>query len=265
MHNSMNYEGFDAKTYLVTRYPSMMLEKNNGKSLVPWDIECYHNFYKIFNEEWDNTNAVLLQLGAGPCIYDLISAAPYVAEIYHSDYFKCCCNEVLLWRNSNPDAYDWSPYFRYVVNKLEGKHSPCAVVEREKLLRSIIKDSFTCDVKESPMVLPGSSKTPDIICTNFCLEFAISSKESYIAVLKEVFTMLKPNGFFVMLSNLECTWYAVSGAKFLCVYLTKQNVEDSLREVGFVVYFKDTKEKPLFARNISNDSTSHGFFVAQKA
>ena len=262
---AMDYKDFDTRDYLVTRYPSTMFEEDEGKFMVPWDIECYHSFYKIFREEWDNTKAVLLQLGAGPCIYDLISAAPYVAEIYHSDYLKCCCDEVLLWRNNDPNAYDWLPYFRHVVNTLEGKHSPHAVVEREELLRSIIKDSFTCDVKQSPMVLPGLSKTPDIICTNFCLEFAIPSNERYTGVLKEVFTMLKPNGFLVMLSNLECTWYAVGGTKFLCVCLTKQDIENALREVGFVVHFKDTREKPLLARNINNDSTGHGFFVAQKS
>lgn len=200
-------EDFDARAYLVSRYPATMFEEDQGKFMAPWNIQCYHRFYETFKEEWDNSNAVVLQLGAGPCIYDLISAAPYVAEIYHSDYQKSCCDEVLLWKNKNSN---WSPYFKYVVNTLEGKAGEIAVIEREELLCSVLKDSFTCDIKQSPMLPPGFSKAPDIICANFCLEFASPSKEAYTAVMKEVFRMLKPNGFLVLASSLGCS-YLVHG------------------------------------------------------
>ena len=264
MYNSMDYnKDFDTRAYLVSRYPATF-EEDQAKSTLPWNIQCYHRFYETFKEEWDNSNAVLVQLGAGPCIWDLISAAPYVAEIYHSDYLKSCCDEVLLWKNKDPNAYDWSPYFTYVVNTLEGKGGPHAVVERETMLCSILKDSFTCNVQQIPLVLPGSLKFPDIVCTNFCLEVALPTKERYISALKEIFQMLKPKGFFVMLSSLECTHYIINGIKFLhdIVYLKYKDIEDALQEVGFTIRYKESKEMPI--KNVYNDVKGQAFFVAQK-
>ena len=257
------YKDFDAKAYLVDRYPVTMFEEDQTKLMTPWNILCYHRFYQAFQKEWNSSGAVLLELGGGPCIYDLISATPYVAEIYHSDYVKECCDEVLLWRNRDCNAYNWSPYFKHVVNTLEGKNDPNAVIERETKLRSILKSSFTCNVKKSPIV-PGFSKHPNIISTNFCLETSLSSKDNYNATLKEIFEMLETNGFFVMLLSLECTWYTVRNTKFPCLYLKMKDVEEALNEVGFVIRFMDSREKPLSGRNICNDTTGQAFVVAQK-
>ena len=266
-HNSMDYydcyQDFDAKAYLVDRYPVTMFEEDQTRLMTPWNILCYHRFYQTFQREWDNSNAILLELGGGPCIYDFISAAPYVAEIYHSDYIKNCCDEVLLWRNRDSNAYDWSPYFRYVVNILEGKSDPNAVAEREMKLRCTLRNSFTCNIKQSPIV-PGFLKCPNIICANFCLETSLSSKDRYNAALKEIFEMLEPKGFFVMLFSLGCTWYTFNGTKFSCIYLNTRDVEDALKKVGFVVRFMESREKPFSGRNISNDTTGQAFVVAQK-
>lgn len=256
------YKDFDARAYLIDRYPVTMFEEDQTKLMTPWNILCYHRFYQTFHNEWDNSSAILLELGGGPCIYDFISATPYVAEIYHSDYIKSCCDEVLLWKNRDCNAYDWSPYFKYVVNTLEGKSDLDAVVERETKLRSALKSSITCNVKQSPIV-PGSLKS-NIICANFCLETSLPSKDSYNAALNEIFEMLEPNGFFVMLLSLECSWYTVSGTKFPCLFLKTSDVEDALKKVGFVVRYTESKEKPLSGRNICNDTTGQAFVVAQK-
>ena len=258
------YQDFDVRGYLVSRYPVTLFEEDGEKYMEPWDMLCYHRFYETFRNEWDNSSAVLLQLGGGPCIYDLISAPPYVAEIYHSDYLKCCCDEVLLWKNNDPSAYDWSQFFRYTMNTLEGKDSPHAVIERQNLLRNTMKGSLICDIKQSPIVLPGFVKPPDIICISFCLEVAVASNIKFIDALKEIYGILKPKGFFVMLISLECTWYLLSGIKYSCLYYTEKDIEDALQQVGFVIRFKEAKEKPLPARNRNNDTKSHGFFVAQK-
>ena len=256
------YKEFDARAYLIDRYP-IMFEEAQPKTMTLWNVQCYHRFYQSFKREWDNSNAVLLELGGGPCIYDFISAAPYVAEIYHSDYLKSCCDEVLLWKNRDQNAYDWSTYFKYIVNTLEGNSNPHALVEREAKLRSVLKSSFACNVQQSPVV-PEFMKAPNIICTNFCLETSLPSKDSYNATLEKIFEMLEPNGFFVMLLSLECSWYIVNGTKFPCLHLNTTDVQDALKKVGFVVCLIESKEKPLAGRNICNDTTGQAFVVAQK-
>ena len=49
--------------------------------------------------------------------------------IYHSDYVKASRDEVLLWKNKDLNAHDWSPYFKRVVQSLEGQTSPAVVTE----------------------------------------------------------------------------------------------------------------------------------------
>ena len=137
----------DTRSYLVSRYPASIFEEDQTKVMTPWNVLCYHKFFQKFHTEWNISTVILLDVGGGPCIYSHIYAAPYVAEIYHSDYVKACHDEVLLWKNNDPDAYDWSLYFRHVVNTLEGQGSPSAVSKREDMLRKVLKDTVFCDVK----------------------------------------------------------------------------------------------------------------------
>jgi len=257
------YKGFDARRYLIERYPTTLFEEDQTSVMSSWDIHCYHKFYQSFSKKWDNTNAVLLEIGGGPCIYGLISAAPYVAEIYHTDYVKSCRDEVLMWKNADPNAYDWSPYFRHVVNTLEGQADPEAAAERESRLRSMLKDSLVCDVRNEPIV-PTVSNPVDIICVNFCLETSLPAMTNFENVVKVLFGMLKPKGFLLLLCSLGCNWYLVKENKFPCIFLSLENMENAVNKAGFVMCFSESKDKALSGRNVYNDSTGHGFVVAQK-
>ncbi|XP_065904257.1 nicotinamide N-methyltransferase-like [Dysidea avara] len=257
------YKGFDARRYLIERYPTTLFEEDQTKIMSSWDILCYHKFYQTFNKEWDNTNTILLEIGGGPCIYALISAAPYVAEIYHTDYVESCCNEVLMWKNADPDAYNWSPYFRHVVSTLEGQVSLDAVAKRESQLRRILKDPLTCDVRNEPIV-PNMSKPVDIICANFSLETTLPTMTDFEHVMKVLFDMLNPKGFLLLLCSLGCSWYLIKEAKFPCIYLRLENIENAAKKAGFVVRTVESKDKALSGRNIYNDTTGHAFVVVQK-
>ena len=56
--------------------------------------------------------ALLLELGGGPTLYQLVSAANAVAEIHFSDYLGQNLQEVVSWKDGLYDAFDWSAYFR---------------------------------------------------------------------------------------------------------------------------------------------------------
>ena len=87
-----------------------------------------HNFYRDYHKKWDISIAKLLEFGAGPYLHKLISAAPYV-EMYHSDFSLSCQNEALMWMRKDTNAFNWDPYFKYVVNTLEGQDGGDAVVK----------------------------------------------------------------------------------------------------------------------------------------
>ena len=262
--DSMEERYDDARSYLVSRYPATIFEEDQTKVMTPWNVLCYHKFFQKFHTEWNISTAILLDVGGGPCIYSHICAAPYVAEIYHSDYVKACRDEVLLWKNNDPNAYDWSPYFRHVVNTLEGQGSPSAVSKRKDMLHKVLKDTVFCDVN-ADVIAPAVSTKVNIITCNFCLDSSCGSMDGYISALERIYQMLTPRGFFVLLSNLGCSWYKLNDIKYFTGYtLSIEEIEKYLKKIGFVLRHSECKEKALSGRNISNDTIGQAFVVAQK-
>ena len=204
-----DYQHFDARAYLKERCPGNEFQVYNKRIHTQWGLTVIHNFYKEFHSQWDNSSASLLEFGAGPYIHTLISAAPYVDQIYHSDYLKQCRNEALLWKNDDPKAYDWSPYFRFIVTTLETQSGMDAVIERQELLRRKLKDSLFLDMRSSNP-LPSHPGLFDIIYTGFCIESIASSLKEYRSTIKKVFDLLNPNGFLLMLSSLGCSYVVFS-------------------------------------------------------
>lgn len=55
---------------------------------------------------------ILIDVGTGPTIYQLISACEAFREIIMSDYSELNLREVDKWLKKDPGAYDWSPAIR---------------------------------------------------------------------------------------------------------------------------------------------------------
>ena len=192
---------------------------------------------------------------------------PYVAEIIHSDYVKACRDEVLLWKRNHRDAHDWLPYFKHVVNTLEGQPGQDAVIERMEMARDKLKAVLFCDVKNAA-ILPGNvhvGKKFDIILSTWCIENVVTSVEEYGNILKHVGLMLNPNGFFVTIANMKSTYYRFDGKQYPSFPITEEDIVSSLKEAGFNIRFKNCyyKSEHLIKSNAFSDTSGKGFFVAQ--
>ena len=259
-----DYKKFNARAFLEQRCPGTEFEVTDNRIQTQWRLAMIHKFYKDFHKEWDNSNATFLEFGAGPYLHTLISAAPYVGEIYHSDYSASCQDETLMWMRKDPNAYSWDPYFKYVVNTLEGQDGGDAVVKRQELLRSKFKDSLYLDMKSDKM-LPDYSGKFDIIYTGYCIEAVMSSLDEYKPILKRVFDLINPNGFLLMLANIESTMYYVGESKYFCYPLRIEDVMSTLKEVGFTISYAEIV-KMKFEKGIAyvSDMKYTSCFVAQK-
>ena len=102
----------DARGYLVHRFsaPNGVIDEERG--VQPFYLESIHEFYRDYHSNWNPETARLLEFGGGPCIYPLISAAPYVRGIVFAEYAEEGRREVELWKNDDATAHDWTPYFR---------------------------------------------------------------------------------------------------------------------------------------------------------
>ena len=261
----IEYKKFNARSYLEERTPGNEFESDDLRIHTHWGLKCLHNFYEKYHVRWDNSSATLLEFGAGPYIHTLISAAPYVGKIYHTDYLEECRQEALLWMKNDPKAYDWTPYFKYIVNTLEGKSGTDAIAERKKLLRSKFQDSLFLDMKSNGQLFPSHPEPFDIVYTGFCIESVMMSLEEFKEVIKKIFGILKPNGFLVMLVNQICTWFTVNDVKYPSLSIRIDEVLAILEEVGFTLFYVEAERKE-YKEGVKyySDKEYYGHYVARK-
>ena len=81
----------------------------------------YHNFWSSFG----SSKLTVSEFGGGPSIYLLISASPFVSEIVFAEFLEA---------NRREDEVYMSPFFKHVVQKLEGR-SEENIIKCEKELR----------------------------------------------------------------------------------------------------------------------------------
>ncbi|XP_065918042.1 nicotinamide N-methyltransferase-like [Dysidea avara] len=239
-----DYKEFDARAFLNLRCPGTEFNTVDKRIRTQWRLKSVHNFYKDYHKKWDISTAKVLEFGSGPYLHKLISAAPYVGEIYHSDFAPSCRNEVLMWMRKDPNAFNWDPYFKYVVNTLEGQDGGDAVVKRQELLRSKFKDSLFVDMFSDNM-LPTYSGKFDIIYTGYCIEFVAPSLEDYEATIKRLFDQLNQNGFLVMITAIECTAYFVDSKTYPCYPLHINDALNALRKAGFTTWYAEINKMEL--------------------
>ena len=192
---------FDTKAYLSDFFKAEddKVELHSGFSL-----RSLHEFwFKMAAKK----NLRVLNFGGGPCIYDLISAAPYAQEIIFAEYSEKNRQEVEKWHQNSPDSHNWSAHFRFVTQTLEGKTSEEASI-RESELRKKISHVLPCDIGwEDPVKWPStwSSQTAmfDVVTTFLCLEACVTSNEGYRHAIAKLKRYLKPGGYIVMFGVLE--------------------------------------------------------------
>lgn len=110
------FEYFNTKAYLNAFFSGISAE----------NVDWSHFIVRNFHEAWSkmpNRNLRVLQFGGGPNISDLISAEPYTKEVIFAEYSERNRREVEAWLQKSPDSHDWSSYFNFVVQNLEGKKS----------------------------------------------------------------------------------------------------------------------------------------------
>ena len=160
-------------------------------------------FSRLFPQEQEascQTKIRVLDYGCGPSIAYTISAAgiPNVSEIVLAEYTARNREAVQQWLDKDPSAFDWSPYFKYVVQTLEGKTEE-QVAEREERMRSLVK-VVPCDITLDPPIEKGYEGPYDIVISFLCLGSCCNSVDEYCAGVVKLSSMVKPGGLLLIYS-----------------------------------------------------------------
>ena len=255
LHFGSSYQDkFDPQAYLS------MYFKDLSDPVRVFPLKHFHEFYKTYGQT--KANLKILDYGTGPTIAYVISAVPYAAEIVLSDYTESNRRELQQWMVKDAKAHDWSPYFKHIVQNLEGKGSP-ETMEREEQLRRVTKAIVHCDITQDPPIERGYEGPYDVSCC-LCLHCFCRTNEEYAKAVGRLSSLLKPGGKIVLYAAEKSTsvvqgHYFVGRENFFSLSdLTQRFTMHCLEQAGFVditcekfsvpekSFYKPTSESYLF-------------------
>ncbi|XP_073095859.1 nicotinamide N-methyltransferase isoform X2 [Manis javanica] len=240
------------------------------------------NLFKIFCRDGMKGD-LLIDIGSGPTIYQLLSACESFKEIIVSDYSERNLQELEKWLKKEPGAFDWSPVVAYVC-ELEGNspgplscpetsapaaqdltpiwhHFPSPeelllvflimqvcwtqtlssyqtrvkVPEKEEKLRQAVKQVLKCDVTQSRPLGSVSLPLADCVLSTLCLDAACPDLPTYRAALRYLGSLLKPEGFLVVVDALKSSFYMVGEQRFSSLVLGREEIEAAMKEAGYSI------------------------------
>ena len=221
-------EGFEAKAYLKERY--LTTDANVFRT---FPLPHLYKFYKSLGSR----NLRVLDVGAGPSIAYVISAAPYASEIVLSDYVEGNRKAIQQWVDRDSQAFDWTPFLKHVVVDIEGGEEKDIPV-REERLRSSIKAVVPCDARKDPLLPTEYMKQYDVVQSILCLECIVRSRNDLFIVITRVAQVLKPGGKLVLYhveneTSIELITYMVGSKGFSFVHISGEVISDVLKSAGF--------------------------------
>ena len=225
------HKKFDPKIYLQEKFTDV-----DSSPLKTSPLKPLYNFYKSYSAT-HSKGLEVLDLGCGPTIAYVISAAEYASQIVLAEYTEPNRVEITKWIEKHSDAHDWTPFFKYVITEVEGRRSE-EIATREEKLRNAIKAVVPCDLTKDPVMGSEYMQEYDVVQAFLCLEAASSSKDDFVSILKRIWTLTKPGGAFILYSVQRKEQpgpgvYDFGGTLVYNLRVSVEFVRSSLLTVGF--------------------------------
>ena len=183
------HDQFDTRIYLKTCYSTL------SSSLFTSYLPHMYNIYKTLGAT--NKCLKILDVGAGPSISNVISAAPYASEIVLAEYTENNRRALQQWLDRDPEAFDWTTFIKHIVVDVEGGEEKDIAVREEKI-QSSIKAVVPCDITKDPLLPQEYMGQYDVVQSMLCIGAAIQTPDEYVVVFKRLSQLLKPNGKLIV-------------------------------------------------------------------
>lgn len=231
------FDAFIPEHYLSEYYSRVGLE---NRSLLEFFVEAYEDIPPNFK---------LLELGGGPTIYQLITAAKHAREIHFSDHLDVNLDEVKGWKENKRGAFDWKNFFQEALI-MEGRShvNNSKIKRREEILREKITEFLHCDVFQTNPLGRNCAKYYDVVSVNFVAESITDNHKTWKDILKNICSLIKHDGYLIMTAIKGANYYRVGNKLFPAVEITEKHVVIALQELGF-------REDLLFMRSIEAEHT----------
>ncbi|XP_068604151.1 phenylethanolamine N-methyltransferase-like [Brachionichthys hirsutus] len=256
------YERFDPEVYLQKLYSATetYLDREDGNAR--WALAQLHRAFT----EGDVSGELLLDVGSGPTLYQVMSACEVFNKVILTDFLEANRRELRLWlQNEGGSKMNWTPFLQHVC-KLEGRR-PSEWTDKAAKLRQVVTDILPIDVHRphplGPDALPLA--VADCVTSYFCLESASPDLGAFNRALIHIVSLLRPGGHLLLMGNLGETYYfAAPGLKIPVVTLTEAQLCSAVKESGCSLIRLEVFQRPKYRSEEHNDAAATFFVKARK-
>ena len=188
---------FDASSYLFVEFSSPGGVDDYKHTMHEFAVKKLHDFFLKKSFSSSTSELKVLDFGCGPVIANVISAARVATEVVLAEYTEEGRSAVQMWLKKDPNAFDWSPYFKYVVQTLEGGTAEAAE-EREKRLRSIMKGVVHCDITQATPIEIDYQGPYDVVISCLCISDACKTTDDFLKAVGKLATLVKSKGHLLL-------------------------------------------------------------------
>ena len=130
--------------------------------------------------ELSDGHGLVMDLGCGPSIANIISASNWSDKIYMAELLEGNRKEIVKYLCQDDDAWDWRPYFQFHT-ELEGGQEPDMVEQR---VRKSITGILECDLSSDQVFRPEVfDQQVDIMICSLVFDVVCTDTENFKVVL----------------------------------------------------------------------------------
>ena len=213
---------FDPQKYLETFYRTPEEHRASTRVSV--------SFYKTLR----SNDLRLLEFGGGPALIDVLLAVPKCKEIVFTDYSDRNLQEVQRWLDKDPDAFDWSPFTRMVLEEEGLQANPEAIRTREEDLRRAITTVAHCDIGASPPVEEKLCGPYDVVHCDGVLEAVCETVDQFFTAVNTLSKLVKKgDGHLIVAGGTNLSHSYNAGTEFCTpLKLQEQDYLNAFQKAG---------------------------------
>jgi len=183
---------------------------------------------------------LVVDLGCGPSICNVISASRISSRIHLADLLEGNRRELTKWINRADNCWNWDPYFVF-QGVLELEPNTQLIEQR---VRSSISGVTSCDLANKQVF--SSELHLDSFHVMICSlvwDVVAVNPEQLETVIKRCLSWLKPQGVLLVQGSLHEFRYCVGSAQFPVLNIDKESLFNVFEKCGLQVLKWETVTK----------------------
>lgn len=234
MGTEKEFEDFQPRTYLAEFF--------GGGGKDPSERELLRGLVNEY--AFAHPGDALLELGGGPSIYQLISAAPKVESIVFTEYLPENLEEVRAWLRDEPTAWDWDGFIAEAL-VLEGRSASAQdLAERKAMIRRKVKSVLPCDItRANPLDDDTLLGRFDALALNYVIDSITNGLDTWREYLHNAARLLKPQALLVYnaIADVSEGWQC-RDRMFPGTDVQPEQLREELAALGFSIRYLEKKK-----------------------